>query len=204
MAYLQSSYLVKAMVSHMLAGIGNFLNDLLPQLPLLLVLLIGFIWARRAGANETKAVAPRYVAWALLILLAEALGMTVVFAWWQTAVIVSEESLAQASALLVALRVVGSLIQAGAFLLLLRGIFGDTFWLRGKAGGCWLAAGGALLGLVVGVLLAIFFGDSIGAVLGVSTFEGERGYFVVFALIPLFGVVGALIGGFSTWLLTRK
>lgn len=192
------------MVTPMFAGFGYFLHDLLPQLPLLLVLLIGLTWARRAGANETQPVAPRYVAWAFLILLAEALGMTAVFAWWQTVVIVSEEALARASVFLVALRVIGSLIQAGAFLLLLRGIFGKPFALRAKPGGCWLAVGGALLGLLVGVLLAIFLGDPIGAALEISTFEGERGYFVIFALVPLLGVGGALIGGAVTWFLTRK
>ena len=53
---------------------------------------------------------------------------------------------------------------------------------------------GALLGLIVGGVLAVLLGDSIAKVLHISNFEGGRGYFILLVLLPLFGLIGLVLG----------
>jgi len=53
---------------------------------------------------------------------------------------------------------------------------------------------GAIIGLIVGVVFAAVVGDSMGRAMRISNFEGGRAYFIVFALIPLFGVMGLVLG----------
>jgi hypothetical protein len=63
-----------------------------------------------------------------------------------------------------------------------------------KGNGCLLRLLGALGGAVLGGLLAIRVGDPLGAALGISTFEGARGYFIGFLLLPLLAITGGAIG----------
>ncbi len=53
---------------------------------------------------------------------------------------------------------------------------------------------GFVLGGVVGIVLAALLGDPIGRAFNVSNFEGGRGYFVFLVVIPLFAIVGAVLG----------
>lgn len=53
---------------------------------------------------------------------------------------------------------------------------------------------GAFLGLLLGGGLALLLGDPIAKVLEISNFEGGRGYFIVFVLVPLFAMSGAVLG----------
>lgn len=53
---------------------------------------------------------------------------------------------------------------------------------------------GFVLGGIVGIILAALLGDPIGRALNVSNFEGGRGYFVFLFVIPLFAIVGAVLG----------
>jgi hypothetical protein len=60
--------------------------------------------------------------------------------------------------------------------------------------GCLLRLLGALIGSVLGAVVAVSAGDWIGSALGISTFEGERGFFIAFVLLPLFGIAGGVLG----------
>ena len=68
--------------------------------------------------------------------------------------------------------------------------------------GAWRLLG-ALIGLVLGGGLAVFLGDAIAEALNISNFEGGRGYFIAFALLPLFALVGALLGAIMIYLRWR-
>lgn len=53
---------------------------------------------------------------------------------------------------------------------------------------------GALMGLFVGLVLAVIVGDLIAEAWHISNFEGGRGYFVVFVVMPIFGLSGLVLG----------
>ena len=53
---------------------------------------------------------------------------------------------------------------------------------------------GAFIGLIIGVVLAVVLGDQIGKALHISNFEGGRGYFVLFIILPLFVLTGVILG----------
>lgn len=59
---------------------------------------------------------------------------------------------------------------------------------------------GAFIGLVAGGTLGLFLGEVIAKLLNISNFEGGRGYFVVFLMIPLFAIVGAILGAIMIYL----
>lgn len=67
--------------------------------------------------------------------------------------------------------------------------------------GCWSLLAGALLGAVVGGIIGALVGDPLAAALDISNFEGERGFFIAFVLIPLFLIVGAILG---SWVMRRR
>lgn len=179
---------------------GQFISNLLPQLPLLFVLVMGVTWARRQPATS----ATRYATWGLVILLVEAVVMTAFVAWWSTVVIVREEQALSADGLLTFVRVAGSLIQAGGFFLLLRAIFGHDFSFNARSGSCLLTFLGAVIGIVAGVVLALVLSSPIVDALNISDFEGASGYFVVLGLIPLFALLGGAVGAVAVWLRTRR
>ena len=85
-----------------------------------------------------------------------------------------------------------NLIDAVAIALLLMALFGGTAKI--KLPSVLYAFLGGLLGLIAGGGLAILVGDPLGAAFGIGTFEGERGYFVIFCLVPLFAIVGGITG----------
>ena len=61
-----------------------------------------------------------------------------------------------------------------------------------------------MIGLVVGGLVGLLLGDPISLALGISDFEGERGYFIGFLLIPGFALLGAIVAALVVGLSGRK
>ncbi len=53
---------------------------------------------------------------------------------------------------------------------------------------------GALIGLVVSLVLAAIVGDLMAEAWHISNFEGGRAYFVVLVVMPIFGLVGLVLG----------
>lgn len=70
--------------------------------------------------------------------------------------------------------------------------------------GCLRLVLGFFAGAIVGGVLAIVLGEWIGELLGISTFEGGRGYFVVFLLVPFFAIVVGVLATLLTAVLWRN
>lgn len=66
-----------------------------------------------------------------------------------------------------------------------------------------LAALAGLLGLIVGWAAAAFAFLGIGGLIGVSDFEGQRAMLAFFAVGPVGGVIGLIVGAWAA-LRTRK
>ena len=184
------------------AAIFRFFVTLLTQLPVLVVFCVGLrmAWSKRASQPEVA----RLTSLALSIFLVNAVGMTGVF------IALSQYGLARGwsggnlQTAFSILGVVRHLLDAVAFVVLLRAIFygparmasparADTPT-QARPRGCLGLFLGAILGALSGAVLAFVLGEPIGMALNISTFEGERGFFIAFVLVPLFAIIGAVIG----------
>lgn len=58
----------------------------------------------------------------------------------------------------------------------------------------WWRLTGIIVGIIAGGILAALTGELIARAFRISNFEGGRGYFVIFVIIPLFVIVGAILG----------
>lgn len=178
------------------SGFGNWLNSLVVQLPLLIVCAIGLVEAMRRHARQPEAA--RRVLLAFGLLLADAIVLSGVGFGLIAYASSQPQDLTLVNLLITGVGVGRNLLHAWAIWLLFRTVFpvlgaSSPKWLRRLTG--------ALAGLVAGALLAIFLGDPLAEAAGISNFEGARGFFVVFALIPLLalagGVAGAILSGLS-------
>jgi hypothetical protein len=59
-----------------------------------------------------------------------------------------------------------------------------------------------MAGAIVGFALGAAIGAVAAAALGMSSFEGVAGYFVIFFCAPLGGLIGMIIG--AVWMLWRR
>ena len=91
---------------------------------------------------------------------------------------------------------------AVALALLLRAIFPALPGHVAPSWGRYLL--GIILGLALGVGLGLLLGDPIGSAMGISTFEGGRGYFVIFIVIPAAALLGGILGAITTRLIGAK
>jgi hypothetical protein len=176
--------------------VTNFLAGIGAQLPLLIVYVAGLITVQRQRFQHP--VAAQRVSLAIMILLLDATVLHGLGIWLPTAALSNDISYAEIGIVVYGLALVRSLLRAWAFILLLGAIFPVETHTS-----CLIRLVGGVLGLVVGTLLAIAAGDPIGAAMGVSSFEGARGYFVAFVLIPLFAAVGAGLGVLMTYVPRR-
>lgn len=173
---------------------GNHLitlfTNLLAQLPLVVVYIVGLFMAFDRLGQQPK-TAKRTIT-ALTILLLTTIVMTGVSTWLPTYLSGQGSSVAAITSLLRWVYLANNLLHTWAIGLLLTAVFrGEQDaptpnWARAILGG--------LLGLVVGGVLGAILGDPIGMAFHVSNFEGGRGFFVAFFIIPLFAVIGAITG----------
>lgn len=170
-------------------------TSLMTHLPLLIVYGFGL---RMARARSTEQAGPaRLASWAFGLLLSELIVGELLTTWLFAMLNAQTMNGAQGNGewqlfLLNALGIVRMLVHTLAIYLLIRALFPI---LPGAAPAHWLRRVlGLGIGLMIGALLGMALGDPIGAALGISNFEGERGYFVVFLLIPGFALLGALGG----------
>lgn len=178
------------------SGFGNWLNSLVVQLPLLIVCAIGLVEALRRYTQQPEAA--RRVLFAFALLLVDAVILSGIVFGLIASTASQPQNLTWINLLITGVGLGRNLIHAWAVWLLFRTIFPalakpSPSWLRRLIG--------ALVGLVVGALLAIIVGDPLAEAAGISNFEGARGFFVVFALVPLMAlagsVAGAILSGFS-------
>lgn len=185
-------------------ALSPFCVSLVTQLPVFVVFCVGINMAWRRRASQPRVARLTYLA--LGILFVTAVGMTGVYIW------LPRYGLAQgwgATALQTTFTMVGvvrHVLEAMAFALLLRAIFASPAPVQGspapalasparaQSHGCLGLFLGVVLGAVSGAVLALVLGEPLGMAFNISTFEGERGFFIVFFLVPLLALVGAVTG----------
>lgn len=174
---------------------NSYLSSLLSQLPLFLVYLGGLYWVRRQRPEQPWTA--KLATWALGLLLLEEIAGLFITQWLIDALNNSAVSGIDTEGgilltLLNSVDMVRMLLHSAGIALLIRALFpnrpnsGSSRWLRRVIGG--------MAGLILGLLVALIFGDGIGAILNISTFEGERGFFVAFIMLPGLALVGTIIG----------
>ncbi|MCL4860661.1 MAG: hypothetical protein KJZ93_14695 [Caldilineaceae bacterium] len=170
--------------------IASYISSLIPQLPVLIILVAGLIFAMRQTAPTSRMA--RSVVWAFGLLLAHSLLATAITVTLPQLMIDRGATASDLTWIFALVRFVSSLVEALAYGIILAGLLGQgetRHFVRRL--GPWI---GGLAGLLLGGALGALLGDAIGLALGVTDFEGARGYFVVLAVIPLFALTGAIIG----------
>jgi len=167
-----------------------FFTNLITQLPLLILYIVGLLMAFDRLAQQPKTARRTIVAFAILLLTA--VGMTGVSSWLPSYLAEQGSDAAAITSFLRWIYLASNLLHTLAMGLILAALFrgeqatATPNWLRLILGG--------LLGLLLGGVLGALLGDPIGAAFQVSNFEGGRGFFVAFFIIPLFAVIGAITG----------
>lgn len=181
-----------------------YVTNLSSYLPLLITYGVGLRLAlgrRHRQAGATLAV------WAFVLLLVDLIIGNLLTTWLIAALNAQalngvQPDSTQQLMLLNGIGMVRTLVHTLGMALLIRALFPALpdyvapSWVR------WVV--GIVIGLVVGGLAGLLLGDPISLALGISDFEGERGYFVVFLLIPGFALVGAILAALSVGLAGRK
>lgn len=179
---------------------AQIVTDLGFQLPLLLVYIMGIFMAisRRA---EAPYLANRTLV-ALIILLVDAVVIAQLNRWFASHLITQSSDYRSMNFMLSLLGLGRSLIHALAFGILLNGIFPGAS--QAVMGAAWLRyTAGGILGLLAGAGVALALATAIVEFFQVSSFEGEAGYFVGFLVLPLFALVGALVGLLVVYMFRR-
>ncbi|MBX2998070.1 MAG: hypothetical protein KF893_06120 [Caldilineaceae bacterium] len=166
-------------------GFSNLVSLLITQLPMLIVYAVGLMTAH--SYRQQFPQASNRLTWAILILVTDAIILSLASQWILNRVVMQGER--ELYTVAAGLGLVRSLVHAWAFILILNAIFPS---LKGIQLPRRLLGG--VLGLLIGGALGLPLGDAIAASIGVTSFEGARGYFVVLLMVPLFAIVGAVLG----------
>jgi hypothetical protein len=160
---------------------------LLAELPMLIVYVMGFLTAYRHWEQMPQAA--RRTMFAVFLFLLDLTLLSWLTYWVLESVVAQGGEEAEIGFTLNVVALLRSLVRAGAFMLLLGAIFPNRQgikWPRRLLGG--------VAGLVLGGILAVVLSEPITTALNISDFEGEQAYFVIFILIPLFLLAGAVTG----------
>jgi len=180
---------------------ANLISELGFQLPLLVVYIAGIFMAINRRAEAPTMATHTLIA--LLILLLDAVILSHFNRWFANNLMTQSSDYQSATFTLSLLGLGRNLVHAVAFAILLKGIFPgagqavmNTPWLRYTAGG--------ILGLLLGACVALVLATAIVEVFQVSNFEGQAGYFVAFLVVPLFALVGAIVGLLIVYMFRRS
>jgi hypothetical protein len=181
-----------------------YVTNFLSYFPLLITYGVGLRLAR--GRRRLQPGASLAV-WAFILLLAEVIIGNLLTTWLiaslnaQALNGVQPDSTQQLT-LLNGIGMVRTLVHTLGVALLIRALFPALpdyvapSWVR------WVV--GIVIGLVGGGLVGLLLGDPISLALGISDFEGERGYFIAFLLMPGFALLGAIVAALVVGLSGRK
>jgi len=180
---------------------ANVISELGFQLPLLVVYIAGICMAISWRA-EAPTMANRTLI-ALIILLLDAVILSYLNRWFANNLITQSADYRSVNLTLSLIGLGRNLIHALAFAILLNGIFlgasqavMNAAWLR------YIASG--IVGLLLGACVALALATVIVEFFQISSFEGESGYFVAFLLVPLFALVGTLVGLLIVYMFRRS
>ena len=179
------------------AFLGQFFVRLFTQLPMFVVFGVGMRMAWRRWTSQPQAA--RLTCIAIGILFVMTVGMTGVYLWLPHYGLEQGWSAAALQRTFTIVGVVREVIEAVAFAFLLRAIFASPAPVlhspaRTTSRGCLGPFLGGVLGAGSGVVLAFVLGEPLSMAFNIRTFEGERGFFIVFLLVPLFAIIGAVLG----------
>jgi hypothetical protein len=166
---------------------NSMVGMLLAELPMLIVYVVGFFVAYRHRAQMPQAA--RRTMFAVFLFLLDLTIFSSVTFWVLETVVAQGGEGAEIEFVLNVVALLRSLVRAWAFMLLLGAIFPNRQgirWPRRLLGG--------VAGLILGGILAVVLSGPITTALDIREFEGEQAFFVVFILIPLFGLAGAVTG----------
>ena len=169
----------------------GFLQDLGWQFPTIIVCLMGIYLAFERMSQQPQSARRALFGFGLLLLTN--IASSALNRWLVGSMNAPDANLAQLQGMLAAVSFVIRLAIALSLWLLLRAIFPALPGTVSPSWGRYLI--GIFLGLVLGGVLGAVLGDPLSQAMGISNFEGGRGYFVIFILIPGFALAGALIGG---------
>lgn len=178
---------------------NSYFANLPTYLPLLITYGVGLHLA--LGRRQLQPGAT-LAAWAFALLLAELIAGNLLTTWLVAALNGGQSDSTQQLALISGIGIVRTLVHTLGIALLIRALFPALpdyvapSWVR------WVV--GIVIGLIVGGLAGLLLGDPISLALGISDFEGGRGYFVVFLLIPGFALLGAILAALVVGLSGRK
>jgi hypothetical protein len=173
------------------------LSNLLSHLPLLIVYTAGLFLAANRLADQPQVA--RRALLAVSLLLVNLVVMIGLNAWLLQFLVTNGSGDHQITNLLLLVNLGRNLIDAVAIGLLFRALFPSRATGGGLPGWLRLALGG-LGGMVGGGLLAFVLAEPLVKLFGISSFEGESGYFVFFIVIPLCVLIGGVSGLIVAWL----
>jgi hypothetical protein len=179
------------------ASMTQFVVNLLTQLPMFIVFGVGVNMARARWTHQPQAA--RLTCLAIAILFVMAVGMTAVYTWLPHYGLAQGWSGPTLQKIFVRIGILRHIIEAVALALFLRAIFTSPVPALAQPAparrrGCLGLLLGGLLGAAGGVVLALVLAEPIAVAFNISTFEGERGFFVMFLLVLLCAIAGAVAG----------
>jgi hypothetical protein len=170
-------------------GISSFVSMLISQLPMFVVYAVGLFTAYSYRHQYPQAA--NRVTWAILLFVIDAAVLGLVSQWILNRLIVQGAGEGTLTLAVNGLGLVRSLIHAWAFMLILGAIF------PASAGIPWpRRLIGAFLGLLIGGVAGVILGIPIGMAAGATTHDGALPSFVVFFVLPIAAVIGAIVGFF--------
>jgi hypothetical protein len=169
--------------------ISTLLSILVTHLPLLIVYAVGLMTAY--GYRQQYPQAANRVTWAIALFVMDGIVLTFVSQWILYRLILQGAGEGELTLAVNGLGLVRSLIHAWAFMLILGAIFPTA------AGSRWPRhLTGAVVGLLIGGVAGVVLGIPIGMAAGATTHDGALASFVVFFVLPIAALIGAIVGFF--------
>jgi hypothetical protein len=169
------------------SGISNLFSLVITQVPLLIVYAVGLMTAYSYRQQYPQAA--NRVTWAILLFLVDAIVLSVASQWILNRLIVQGAGEGELSLAVNGLGLARSLIHAWAFMLILGAVFPTAAGIRWPR-----RLIGAVLGLLIGGVAGVILGIPIGMAAGATTHDGALASFVVFFVLPIAAVIGAIVG----------
>lgn len=169
------------------SGIANLVSMLITQLPMLIVYVVGLMTAYSYRQQYPQAA--NRITWAIALFLVDAILLSFVSQWLLNSLIVQGAGEGEISLAVNGLGLARSLIYAWAFMLILGAVFPSTVGIRWPR-----RLIGAVLGLLIGGVAGGVLGIPIGMAAGATTHDGALASFVVFFVLPIAALIGAILG----------
>lgn len=167
--------------------ISTLFSILVTHLPILIVYAVGLMTAYSYRQQYPQAA--NRVTWAIALFLIDGIVLTFVSQWLLNRLILQGAGEGEVVLAVNGLGLARNLIHAWAFMLILGAVFPSAAGIRWPR-----RLIGAALGLLIGGVAGVVLGIPIGMVAGATTHDGALPSFVVFFVLPIAAVIGAIVG----------